>query len=259
MTERLKEPVRSVALQVTEDLVVDGARAMVLVGSYAIGHAGPESDLDILAVGPESYSWRLHRRSGLLVSTSSKTFEGYRGAFALPEEVCAAVPGWRGPVILHDPDGLAATLVREADEWSWGPIERRCNAWVGEGITGYAEEVHKLVSALHTGNRSSAAIQRSLLALHLAPILAVHRRILYGSENRLWDRVSDAMGEEWRRTQSAALGLHGEMFGETCESALKLYGLAAVDTASLMDSRQSEVIGYALAMAGQIRDGRDLL
>ena len=86
MTERLKEPVRSVALQVTEDLV----------GSYATGHAGPESDLDILAVGPESYSWRLHRRSGLLVSTSSKTFEGYRGAFALPEEVCAAVPGWRG-------------------------------------------------------------------------------------------------------------------------------------------------------------------
>jgi len=40
---------------------------------------------------------------------------------------------------------------------------------------------------------------------------------------------------------------------------LKLYGLAAVDTASLMDSRQSEIIGYALAMAGQIRDGRDLL
>jgi hypothetical protein len=88
MTERLKEPVRSVALQVTEGLVVAGARATVLVGSYATGHAGPESDLDILAVGPESYSWRLHRRSGLLVSTSSKTFEGYRGPSRCPKR-CA--------------------------------------------------------------------------------------------------------------------------------------------------------------------------
>ena len=61
-------------------------------------------------------------------------------------------------------------------------------------MTGYAGEVHKLAAALRNGNRPLAAIQRSLLAVHLAPVLAVHRRILYGPENRLWDLVSGAMG-----------------------------------------------------------------
>jgi hypothetical protein len=38
----------------------------------------------------------------------------------------------------------------------------------------------------------------------------VHRRILYGSENHLWDLVSCAMGEEWHELQFATLGLGGE-------------------------------------------------
>jgi len=248
--EYLAEPVRSIALQITEELEESGARAVVLVGSHASGDAGPESDLDILAIGPQSCSWNLQRRGGLLVSVSSRTFEEYGEAFALPGEVCVVVPGWREAVILHDPEGLAAVLVREAREWKWGPLERRCDAWVGEQITGYAEEVHKLVAALRCGKTSTAAVQRSLLAVRLAPLLAVHRRILYGSENRLWDLVSGAMGEEWHRKQAAALGQGDETFEETCKAALRLYELAAVEVAPLLDERQGDVVDYALAMAG---------
>jgi hypothetical protein len=97
---------------------------------------------------------------------------------------------------------------------------------VAEKATGYAEEVHKLAAALRNGNRPLAAGQRSLLAVHLAPVVAVHRRILYGSENHLWDLVSGAMGEGWHELQSAALGLGGEGFERTCAAALGLYGLA---------------------------------
>jgi predicted nucleotidyltransferase len=249
--ERLSEPARSTALHVAEELAERGARAVVLVGSHATGDASPESDLDLLAIGPQSYSWNLQRRGDLLVSVSSSSFERYQESFSSPEEVCAVVPGWRGPVILHDPEGLAAALAREAREWDWGPLERRCDAWVAERITDYAEEVLKLVAALRRGNTSTAAVQRSLLAVHLAPVLAVHRRILYGSENRLWDLVSDAMGEEWRREQAVALTQGDESFRETCAAALRLYGLAAGEIAPLLDDRQREVVDYALSMVGR--------
>jgi predicted nucleotidyltransferase len=249
--EHLPEPIRSIARQITEELAESGAQAVSLVGSYASGVAGPESDLDLLAIGPESYSWNLQRRGDLLVSVSSHPFEDYREAFTLPEEVCTVVPGWRGAVILHDPEGLAASLVREARVWDWAPLQRRCDAWVAEQVTGYAEEVLKLVAALREGITSTAAVQRSLLAVRLAPVLAVHRRILYGSENRLWDLVSDAMGEEWRREQAIALGLGDETFKETCRAALRLYELATVEASPLLDQRQRDVVGYALAISGR--------
>ncbi len=151
--------------------------------------------------------------------------------------------------MLYDPEGLAASLVREARKWSWTSLERRCDGWVAEEITGYAEEIHKLVAAFRNGDRSTAAIQRSLLAIHLAPVLAVHCRLLYGSENRLWDLVADAMGEGWREAQSAALGLGGESLGQTCASALRLYGLAAEEVGSLLDGRQRRVVERARRLA----------
>lgn len=248
---RLSDPIRSIALQVTEELAESGALAVILVGSHAGGDAVPESDLDVLAIGPEPLSWNLQRRGNVLVSVTSRPLEEYRETFALPEAVCTVVPGWRGAMILHDPEGLAASLVREAREWSWGPLDLRCDAWVAEQITGYAEEVLKLVAALRRGNTSTAAVQRSLLAVRLAPVLAVHRRILYGSENRLWDLVSDVMGEEWRREQASALGQADEKFEETCASALRLYDLAVEEAIPLLDERQREVVGSALATAGR--------
>ncbi len=246
-----RDHVLSIARQTGEELAARGAKAVVLVGSHARGDASPESDLDILAVGDESYSWRLDRRDDLLVSVSMRQFAAYLEAFASPELVCASVPGWRDACVLHDPEGLAASLVRRAREWTWEPLERRCDAWVAEQITGYAEEVHKLVCALGSGRRSTASVQRSLLAVRLAPVLAVHHRILYSTENRLWDLVADAMGEEWREAQFVALGLGGEGFEEGCAAASKLYGLAAAEASRLLDERQRRVVNHACALAGQ--------
>jgi len=175
--------VPSVARRVAEGLAADGAEAVVLLGSHARGDAGPESDVDVLAVGPRTYACRPERRGGLLVSVTSRPPESCRLELADPGSVCAAVPGWREAVVLHDPGGTAAALIEDARVW--GPLQGRCEAWVAEEICTLAEEVHKLFSSLWAGLRATAAAQRSVLALRLAGVMAVHRRILYGSENRL--------------------------------------------------------------------------
>lgn len=244
----------SVARKVADGLAGEGTEAVVLVGSNACGDAGPDSDVDLLAVGPKMFSFRLERHGGLLVSVSSRPPEAYRREMADPGSVGTAVPGWQEAMVLHDPEGMARSLIEEAEAWTWEPVERRCDSWVAEEITSLAEEVHKLVEAIRIGHNVTAAVQRSVLAVRLAQILAVHRRILYGSENRLWDLVADAMGEEWHRTQSAAFGLHGEPFEETRRAALRLYSLAADEARSLLDERQRRVVRHARELGG-LSDG----
>ena len=64
--------------------MADGAEAAVLVGSHARGDDGPDSDVDVLAVGPQTLSFRLERRGGLLVSISSRPPEVYSGRWRSP-------------------------------------------------------------------------------------------------------------------------------------------------------------------------------
>jgi hypothetical protein len=104
----------SVALEVADRLAAEGAEAVVLVDSHARGDAGPESDVDVLAVGPRTYACRLEHRGGLPVSVTSRPSEAYRMELVDPGSVCAAVPGWRGAIVLYDPAGTAAALIEDA-------------------------------------------------------------------------------------------------------------------------------------------------
>jgi hypothetical protein len=124
-----------------------------------------------------------------------------------------------------------------------------CDRWVADEFTGWAEEVHKLAAMLDRNERLGAAVQRSVLAIRLAPIVAVHRRILYGSENRLWDLVAGAMGEPWASTQRAALSLDGESHKVSARAALRLYALAAEEVRALLSYRQRQVVDHALTVA----------
>lgn len=243
-------PALEIARAVARELVADGAEAVVLVGSHARGEAGSNSDVDLLAVGDDSYLPRLEVRNGLLVSVSMQPVSVIRREdFGLPGMVCEAVPGWRGAVILEDPSGLADSLIEEAHSWTWEPLNKRCDAWVAEEIAARAETVGKLVGSLRKGNHHTASVKRHSIAANLARTLAVHHRILYGSENRMWRLVSEAMGEEWARAQSAALGLDGEPFHETCRAAMELYVIAANEVRALLDERQRKVVAQAGATA----------
>ena len=185
---------------------------MVLVGSHARGTATAESDVDLVALGVGP-GYQLSRREGRLVSLSWRTADEQRSHFLSPRSVLTEVPGWRSAVIITDPDGIAAGLRRSAVEWSWEQVAGPARAWVAAELTGYAEEVHKLVSALRSGRPRLAAAQRSVLALHLPFVLAVHFETLHASENEVWDAIARRAGEPWRTAQDRALSLEGSRWG----------------------------------------------
>ncbi len=230
-------------------LVAAGAESVYMTGSHARGDAHPESDIDIRVIG-EGSSPDLKRHDEFLISTSWQTVGESESGFSDPSQVGEVIPGWRGAVVLYDPDGLAEKLKDRAKKWDWEEISKECDEWVAEQITEYAEEVHTLIGNLDQHQLSGAAAIRSELVLHLAQYLAVHHRILYESENVLWEEVAKAMGDEYGENQSLALGLTEAPFEDSCRAALDLFGAAAADTADLLDDTQRAVVAHACKLAG---------
>ena len=243
----LAPAVAGLAENLADELMRQGAEAVVVTGSHARGEANPYSDLDITAIGVGPRT-RFVQCGEVLVSFSWRTVSGEREALHDPERLGAAVPAWRKVVIVRDPRGVAAQLRQEAQAWDWQPVAERCDAWVAEEVTGLSEEVHKLLGNLGAGRRSAAAVQRSLLVLKLAPAMAVHARLLHESENLLWNLVAERMGSEWARALGAALGEEGEGLEESCAAALALFTLAAREVARLLDEREATVVDAALGL-----------
>lgn len=225
-----------------------GALAVVLTGSFARGNAYAESDIDLIALG-DGPNYRLSSDSGQLVSVSWRQPLDVLASFDDPRQAGYAVPGWRGAVALIDQTRAAQTLIEAAREWTWDRIgDERCNTWVAEELCGYAEEVHKLAGALQRGLPTMAAIQRNILAMRMASIMAVQLRLLYDSENELWDLVAAELGESWRKDQATALGLEDAAFEESCHAALRLFALACRKAWEQFDERQRAVVEHALAL-----------
>jgi hypothetical protein len=239
-----------VAESVARELERAGAGAVVLTGSHARGDAESTSDLDLHALG-EGPDYLLARRDGYLVSISWRTLEQQRAAFEDPGQVGYVIPGWRGARLLRDPHGVAAALQAEARAWDWArmPATRR-DAWAAEELTGYAEEAHKLISNRARGRWRVASVQRAILGLRLAPLLAPHLELLCESEDQVWELVAERLGPAWTRAQAAALSEGAETLAEACDAALELFGLAARELAEHFDSRQRAVVAHACALAG---------
>lgn len=211
MPERLRgtateEPINSIARRLTQQLSDAGAAAVVMTGSHVRGDPHQHSDLDLVAIvrkkptDADGHSWlRPYRvEAGTLVAVAGETPASARGAFRSPRLAPTFVPGWRDAAILNDPWELAARVKRAAERWTWDSIAGAADDYVAEQTTGLAEEVHKLVGTLERGDVHVAAAQRSILAVHLSGIMAVRYRILFGSDNVLWDLVARQMGARWK-------------------------------------------------------------
>jgi hypothetical protein len=207
-----------------------GARAVVLEGSYARGDARKFSDIDMWVLG-DRRSQRTLVRNGFVIHVERTTEAQERARFRDPRRAGSCVVGWREALLVRDPHGLAAQLQRAARRWSYGPIATRCDRWVAAQVADLAEEGVKLVRALGAGETATAAVQRNLIVDRLAVVVAVHRRMLWGSENALWERVARRVGGRWAAAQRRALALGGESIASSGAAALDLY----LRTAAMVD------------------------
>lgn len=226
-------------------LASQGAAAVVLVGSEARRDAHALSDIDLYAIG-SGPAYRLDVVSGRLVSVSWRSEQAVRDSFRDPAQLCQAVPAWAGAVLLQDPSGIAAELLAGAAAFDWAEVADACDTWAAEALTGYAEEALKLRAALERGDAWLAAVQRQVISNGLAAIMAVHLRLLYGTENVLWERVAEALGDEWRRAQATAFGEGGDTPAEAATAALRLLQLAAAGLDPILSERQRAVLVFAL-------------
>jgi hypothetical protein len=245
----MNRKVLQVSRAVSRRLVKQGAEAVVLFGSRVRGDAYEESDIDIHAIG-RGHEYGLERVQCFLISISWSTARQHRQAFTDPSKVGGIIPAWRNAVIIHDPKGTARALKEDAGRWRWESLSRQTDRWVAEEITGWAEEVHRLIGNLQLGRTTAAAVQRSVLAIKMAPILVVHERILYDTENQLWTLVSARMGAKWAKLQSIALGEGNQSFEESCKAALQMFALVAQEVKHLLNRRQYLVVAHACEIAG---------
>jgi len=220
------ERAHRVARELARQFAEKGARAVLLSGSWARRDARRSSDLDLWVLGKAgapSFSWR----EPFLVSVSRISPAAERRKFLEPPHTGELLGAWRTAITLYDPHGDARRLRDEAHDFRWELVDRKCDRWVARSMVTWGEEAVKIVNSMARGESDTAAVQRNLLAESLVFVLAVHRRIVWVTDNGLWNRLGREEGSLWWSAQRRALALSGETLEQSARAALELYALTA--------------------------------
>jgi hypothetical protein len=186
---------------------------------------------------------------GFFVNIKETTLAAESGEMRDPRRAGQAVLGWREALPLVDSSRAAARLKRQALRFRWERLARAADRSVGQDLAAWAEESVKLTRLMAEGLRESAAVQRNLLVDAMAGVVAVRKRLFY-NENDLWEQVGDCMEPRWHRAQRSALGLGRITFEGSCESALELYRLTALECLGCLTHGQREVVTQACRAVG---------
>lgn len=231
-----------------------GVRAIVLMGSYARGDAGPFSDVDLLRLTDEEPQGLTGEGSHLiderLVTVSNAAPARVDAWFTEPNKAVAVVASLRDARALLDRNNAFAQVQARANAFVWdSEMQAKANAYASQEMIGWIEEAHKGLEGLRRLKEGELDAGRLLnarfgLSHGLSHVMQVQRGILSNSDNAFYDAITKAIGHdsEWSRLCGIAFAI-GTVDGrqptvpEQVEAGLRLY----VETVRLLgDAIQPE-------------------
>jgi hypothetical protein len=128
---------------------------------------------------------------------------------------------------LLDKEGALAKLKQEAGAFTWEPLRVAADEYASYDVMGYAEEVHKILSALTKRDESAVLYGTVGLLFGLTRAVAVQRGILIESENSYLRQVQESVGRDsvWTRYHRLAAGFE---IGATNRSPAEVRGIAGL-------------------------------
>lgn len=229
-------------------------RAIVLLGSYARGDAGPYSDVDILRIisdGAESLADSgSHLIDGWVINVSNADPAQVEAWFTEPNQAVTVIASLRDAHLLIERDDAFTTILERVNNFVWDDdMQAKANSYASQEMVGWIEEVHKGLEGLRrmSWELEDAELEQEALGrlLHarfgctfgLCHVMQVQRGIAINSDNAFYADVAEAIGRDsaWSRLRSIAFGVgYGgrvPTLREQVEAGLLLY----VETAKLLD------------------------
>lgn len=230
-------------------------QAVLLVGSYARGGAGPYSDVDILRLTSSPLPEVRSQWQDKLVNVTDADPETSEVWFTEPEQAVDVVLGLRDARVLLDREGAAEALVARAKDFVWTPeLQEKADRWASTQLASWAEEALKGATGLRRNDTGRLLLACFGLSWGLARVMRVQRGLLSRSENTFVADLEAAFaGTRWLGLLHDVYGLTGLTLPEQVRAGLGLYALTAELLEGVLQARDRPVITHTVAL---IRPGR---
>jgi hypothetical protein len=239
-----------------------GVRALVLMGSYARGDAGPFSDIDVVRFsdGTELPGAGSYLMDGHLVVVSNVTSGQVERWFSEPEVATDTIMGVRSAQALLDRDGYFAGVQTRAKAFVWDqPMQERANHLASAMLVGWIEEVHKGLAGLQRNDVGRLLNARHGLSWGLSRVMKVQRGVLMSGDNAFYEELTQAMGQqsEWVHLLRTAFGIESEegkapTLSEQVRAGLRLYILTAELLAPVLQAEDSLLITHTIQLIQKV-------
>ena len=233
-----------------------GVIGICMAGSYTRGMQDEYSDIDLELyvdeLPKEGYALQLFDEK--LVSVKYLRIADELSSLKIPERAVWAVPGLSNMHILVDENGELAKLKQAAVDFNWAPLQPLADVYANEQLSGCAEEAHKIMGGLKTGNESKVLYASWGMFKNLSFAALVQTGLMIQSENRAFAILEEHFGKShsWTRAFRLSFGMDVETgvpaYQTRGKASLNLYQETANLFKDIITDKHREVIENTLQL-----------